>query len=124
MYSLRTQRGQPNPRFLDAKLFNELVLTPYREAKFEPHAGLFLFEFQRHGMSTEEFCSRLNGFFGQLPKDFRYAVEIRMLVCSVLSTTKFWRPTTWLTSTITGRICPRSLNNTSASPALRHPSRY
>ena len=69
--------GQPNPRFLDAKLFNELVLTPYREAKFEPHTGPFLFEFQRHGMSTEEFCARLDGFFGQLPKDFRYAVEIR-----------------------------------------------
>lgn len=69
--------GQPNPRFLDATLFNELVLAPYREAKFEPHAGPFLFEFQRHGMSSEEFCSRLDAFFGQLPKDFRYAVEIR-----------------------------------------------
>jgi len=69
--------GQPNPRFLDAKLFNELVLTPYRDAKFKPHTGPFLFEFQRHGISTEEFCSRLDGFFGQLPKDFRYAVEIR-----------------------------------------------
>jgi uncharacterized protein YecE (DUF72 family) len=54
-----------------------LVLTPYREAKFAPHTGPFLFEFQRHGMSTEEFCSRLDGFFGQLPKDFDYAVEIR-----------------------------------------------
>ena len=69
--------GQPNPRFLDAKLFNELVLTPYREAQFEPHAGPFLFEFQRHGMSAGEFCARLDGFFGQLPKDFRYATEIR-----------------------------------------------
>lgn len=28
-------------------------------------------------MSSEEFCSRLDTFFGQLPKDFRYAVEIR-----------------------------------------------
>ena len=28
-------------------------------------------------MSSEEFCSRLNTFFGQLPQDFRYAVEIR-----------------------------------------------
>lgn len=72
-----TRAGQPNPRFLDAKLFNELVLTPYRNAKFEPHTGPFLFEFQRHGMSTEEFCARLDGFFGQLPKDFSYAVEIR-----------------------------------------------
>lgn len=69
--------GQPNPRFLDAKLFNEMVLTPYREAKFEPHAGPFLFEFQRHDLPTDEFCSRLDGFFCQLPKDFSYAVEIR-----------------------------------------------
>lgn len=69
--------GQMNPRFLDAKLFNDLVLTPYREAKFEPHTGPFLFEFQRHRMSTDEFCSRLDTFFMQLPRDFRYAVEIR-----------------------------------------------
>lgn len=69
--------GQPNPRFLDAKLFNELVLTPYREAKFEPHMGPFIFEFQRHGLNIGEFCSRLDQFFGQLPNDFRYAVEIR-----------------------------------------------
>lgn len=69
--------GQPNPRFLDATLFNELVLTPYRAAQFEPHTGPFLFEFQRHGMSAEEFVGKLDGFFGQLPKDFRYAVEIR-----------------------------------------------
>jgi uncharacterized protein YecE (DUF72 family) len=69
--------GQPNPNFLNAKIFNDLVLTPYREAKFEPHTGPFLFEFQRHGMSSEEFCSRLDSFFGQLPKDFTYAVEIR-----------------------------------------------
>ncbi|NOU11218.1 MAG: DUF72 domain-containing protein [Nitrospira sp.] len=69
--------GQPNPRFLDAKLFNDLVLAPYREAKFEPHMGPFIFEFQRHGLTSEEFCSRLDRFFGQLPNDFRYAVEIR-----------------------------------------------
>ena len=69
--------GQPNPRFLDAKLFKDLVLTPYREANFQPHTGPFLFEFQRHGMSTEDFCLRLDTFFGQLPTDFRYAVEIR-----------------------------------------------
>lgn len=27
-------------------------------------------------MSTKDFCSRLDGFFGQLPRDFSYAVEI------------------------------------------------
>ena len=62
--------GQPNPRFLDAKLFNDLVLTPYRDAKFERHTGPFLFEFQRHGQSIDEFCFRLDTFFCQLPKDF------------------------------------------------------
>lgn len=69
--------GQPNPRFLDATLFKDLVLAHYREAHFEPHTGPFLFEFQRHGLSSEEFCGRLNTFFSQLPTDFRYAVEIR-----------------------------------------------
>ena len=69
--------GQPNPRFLDANLFNDLVLTPYREAEFKPHTGPFLFEFQQHGIPAQEFCERLDGFFCQLPKDFRYAVEIR-----------------------------------------------
>ena len=53
------------------------MLTPYREAQFEPHTGPFLFEFQRHGMFAEEFFTRLDDFFRQLPKDFRYAVEIR-----------------------------------------------
>lgn len=69
--------GRPNPRFLDAGLFNDVVLAPYRDARFEPHTGPFLFEFQRHGMSPGEFCSRLDTFFVRLPKDFRYAVEIR-----------------------------------------------
>ncbi len=42
--------GKPNKRFLDARAFIELVLQPYREANFQPHAGPFLFEFQRHGL--------------------------------------------------------------------------
>jgi uncharacterized protein YecE (DUF72 family) len=69
--------GQPNPRFLDAQIFKDFVLTPYREAKFEPHIGTFLFEFQRHGMAADEFCSRLDQFFLKLPREFRYAVEVR-----------------------------------------------
>lgn len=69
--------GQPNPRFLDAELFNELVLTPYREARFEPHTGPFIFEFQRHGLTSQEFCTRLDRFFSKISRGFRYAVEIR-----------------------------------------------
>ncbi|OQW33523.1 MAG: hypothetical protein A4E19_03800 [Nitrospira sp. SG-bin1] len=69
--------GQPNLRFLDAQLFIDLVLMPYREAHFEPHLGPLLFEFQQLRMPASEFCFRLDRFFGQLPNDFRYAVEIR-----------------------------------------------
>ena len=69
--------GQPNPRFLDTKLFIDLVLAPYQEAKFEPHMGPLLFEFQQHGLSASDFCARLDRFFGQLPRNLRYAVEIR-----------------------------------------------
>lgn len=69
--------GQPNPRFLDAALFKDLVLAPYREARFEAHTGPFIFEFQRHAMPTAEFLSRLDEFFKALPTDFRYSVEIR-----------------------------------------------
>jgi uncharacterized protein YecE (DUF72 family) len=69
--------GRTNPRFLDADLFNEFVLTPYRDAQFAPHTGPLIFEFQRHAMPAEEFCARLDRFFGQVPKDFRYAVEVR-----------------------------------------------
>jgi len=36
-----------------------------------------MFEFQLHGMLAKDFVGKLNAFFGQLPKDFSYAVEIR-----------------------------------------------
>ena len=52
-------------------------MTPYQEAKFDPYTGAFLFEFQRPGMSTDEFCLRLDQFFLMLPRKFQYAVEIR-----------------------------------------------
>lgn len=69
--------GQPNPRFLDAQLFKDFVLAPFREAQFENCTGPFLFEFQRHDLSIDEFTVRLNSFFKQLPSEFNYAVEIR-----------------------------------------------
>jgi uncharacterized protein YecE (DUF72 family) len=69
--------GRPNPRFLDAKTFIDFVLKPYRDANFQSHAGPFILEFQRHSLPTEEFLSRLDDFLSSLPKDFRYAVELR-----------------------------------------------
>jgi hypothetical protein len=53
------------------------AMTPYQEAKFDPYSGALLFEFQRPGMSTDEFCLRLDQFFLMLPRGFDYAVEIR-----------------------------------------------
>lgn len=81
-YGVKT--GQPNPHFLDAKLFNDLVVTPYREAKFEQHTGRLLFEFQRHGMFSEEFCWRIYTFFSQLPKEFGTQLKFATRACSVL----------------------------------------
>ncbi len=69
--------GTRNLRFLDAQLFRDLVLTPFREAQFQDSTGPFLFEFQRHDLSIAEFTTRLDNFFDQLPKEFKYAVEIR-----------------------------------------------
>lgn len=71
------QAGQPNPRFLDAQLFEQVVLGPCRKAQFTSYTGPFVFEFQRHDLSPDEFCFRLDQFFLQLPRDFRYAVEVR-----------------------------------------------
>ncbi len=74
-YGIRA--GQENPNFLNAKAFIQHVLQPYRDANFQKHTGPFVFEFQRHGMLTQEFVDKLDAFFAQLPKDFPYAIEIR-----------------------------------------------
>lgn len=68
--------GRDNPRFLDAALFRDQVVAPYAEA-FEPFTGPFILEFQRTGIEPEDFLTRLDGFLGALPRDFRYAVEVR-----------------------------------------------
>ena len=72
-----SQAGQRNPRFLDAQFFKDYILTVYHKAQFGSHTGPFLFEFQRHGIPAGEFCDRLDQFFLGLPREFRYAVEVR-----------------------------------------------
>ena len=68
--------GQPNPRFLDAKVFVEEVLPPY-ERVFQGHIGPFIFEFQRTGLIPSTFLPRLERFLSQLPPRYRYAIEVR-----------------------------------------------
>jgi len=72
--------GQPNPDFLNVALFKEAVLDPYERA-FRDHAGCFVFEFQamrgKDLPAPERWASELDGFLHELPRRFRYAVELR-----------------------------------------------
>jgi uncharacterized protein YecE (DUF72 family) len=56
------------------------VLEPFRELFFE-HTGPFILQFPPAPASIrsrpEEFAARLDVFLGGLPRDFRYAVELR-----------------------------------------------
>src|SRR5438477_7932544 len=72
--------GQRNPDFLNADLFKEAVLGPYARA-FSDHAGAFVFEFQamrgKDQPEPAQWAEELDAFLTQLPRDFRYAVELR-----------------------------------------------
>ncbi len=72
--------GQLNPDFLNAQLFLRSVLTPYSRALAKQNL-CFVFQFQAMRgsdlLSAAEWGERLDRFFGELPKDVRYAVELR-----------------------------------------------
>lgn len=72
--------GQPNPDFLNADLFLESVWEPLQN-HFRGHVGPLIFEFQaiaqKDKMSPSDFADRLDRFFARLPREGRYAVEIR-----------------------------------------------
>jgi uncharacterized protein YecE (DUF72 family) len=72
--------GTLNPDFMNADLFIESVIGPYARA-FRDHAGCFVFEFQAmHGRdlpAADDWAAQLDEFLGRLPRDFRYAVELR-----------------------------------------------
>ncbi len=72
--------GKLNPDFLNAGLFKDAVLLPYARV-FRDHAACFVFEFQAmRGRDLPEpgvWAAQLDAFLGQLPRDFRYGVELR-----------------------------------------------
>lgn len=68
--------GKPNPRFLDAGVFRDLVLQPAIDG-LNNKLGPFMFEFQRFGLDPATFLDRLDRFLTQLPTGFPYAVEVR-----------------------------------------------
>lgn len=69
-----------NPDFLNADLFKDAVLGPFARA-FRDHLGCLVFEFQAmRGKDLPEparWVEQLDRFLRQLPRDFRYAVELR-----------------------------------------------
>jgi uncharacterized protein YecE (DUF72 family) len=76
----KARAGQVNPDFLNPDLFLEAVYEPYQR-DFADHAGPFVFEFQAigraAGVTAEHFATRLDEFFSALPREGRYAVELR-----------------------------------------------
>src|SRR5512147_3240771 len=68
--------GKPNPRFLDAGAFRDLVLGPAQEGLGEK-LGPFIFEFQRWGTEPATFLEKLDQFLNQLPRGPQYATEVR-----------------------------------------------
>jgi uncharacterized protein YecE (DUF72 family) len=72
--------GKANPDFLSPDVFHESIYQPYK-AWFGGHTGPLVFEFQqigaRRGMTPQRFAERLDEFFGAIPNDLPYAVEVR-----------------------------------------------
>ena len=71
--------GQPNPAFLDAGMLHEMFLRPLLAHREK--TTLLIFEFGAFGKRSfgdlAEFLDRLDPFLAALPREFRYAVEIR-----------------------------------------------
>ena len=73
-------RPHPNPDYLSApRLVTELI-EPFARS-FARHLGPFVLQFSppadRKASNADAFVERLDVFLGQLPREYRYAVEIR-----------------------------------------------
>jgi len=78
--------ADPNPDFLSAERFIDDILDPF-DRDFRGHAGPFILQFppapRPLRLGPAEFAERLDRFLEQLPRHFRYAIEIRQqdLLC-------------------------------------------
>jgi uncharacterized protein YecE (DUF72 family) len=72
--------GKLNPDFLNPALFIESICEPY-STHFADNLGPLVFEFQQiprtSGIGPQQFADRLDAFFGELPRELPYGVEIR-----------------------------------------------
>jgi uncharacterized protein YecE (DUF72 family) len=73
------EAGTDNEGFLDAQMLREMFLRPL--LPYRDKTALLIFEFGAFGRRAfaelGEFLDRLDPFLAQLPREFRYAVEIR-----------------------------------------------
>lgn len=71
------KRGEINPRYLDARYAEDVVLAPF-EPGLGSKLGILLFQFPPQDVGhPQSFADELHDFLRRLPKTFRYAVEIR-----------------------------------------------
>lgn len=72
--------GEANPDFLNPRRFEDELAGPFREV-FREHAGPFVLQLppapRALRLPPPVFAEKLDRFLGALPKDFRYAVELR-----------------------------------------------
>jgi uncharacterized protein YecE (DUF72 family) len=73
-------RSRPNPDFLSVARFEREILEPFGR-QFAQHAGPIILQFSpssnRDTVDAVAFIESLDCFLDQLPRDFRYAVELR-----------------------------------------------
>jgi len=71
--------GKPNPHFLNADLFAAQFLSPLSPMRLK--LGLIIFEFsrlyERDFARGRDFVEALDRFLNELPKGYRYGVEVR-----------------------------------------------
>lgn len=73
------QAGRPNESFLDAHILREMFLRPLQP--YQEQTAVLILEFGTFGRRSFEdagaFVQKLDPFLAALPREFRYAVEIR-----------------------------------------------
>ena len=75
------KKGKQNPNFLNPTLFTREVLPAYQSSEAtREKTGPFIFQFptfSKKVLEEVDFLKRLDAFLGKLPREFRYATEIR-----------------------------------------------
>lgn len=71
--------GKENPDFLNLELFEDAFLAPL--VALGKKCGVIIFEFStfypNSGITVDRFVELINDFLRRLPREFRYAVELR-----------------------------------------------